>query len=114
MKLVMDKKLAIAWTIEGFSYTEIDKRLNITKHSAANLCQYVNKKMANKRGPKFGINKAETLHIIRAIANLKDKNERVNSTKLKNECELHISLWTIQRHMRRHSIQYKGCETKFI
>ena len=112
MRPVTDKKLAIAWKNEGFSYTEIGQRLNITRHSAANLCQYKNKKMPNKRGPKFSINKAETLRITRAIANLKDKNERVNSTKLKNECELHISRWTIQRHMRRHGFQYKNMRSK--
>ena len=48
MKPVTDKKIAIAWKTEGFSYTEIGKGLNITRHSAANLCQYVNKKMPNK------------------------------------------------------------------
>jgi len=57
--------------------------------------------MLNKRRSKFGINISETSSITKAIANLRDMNEIVNSTKLKNECELHISRLTIQKNMRR-------------
>jgi len=27
--------------------------------------------------------------------------------KLKNECELDVSVWTIQRHLRRSGLRYK-------
>ena len=60
-----------------------------------------------KRRPKFTINKEQKLLIKRTISKLKERKNKVNATKLKNECDLNVSVTTIQRHMKRSRMKYK-------
>ena len=86
--------------------------LKITRNSAVSLCRYVNKDICKKRGPKFRINKGQKLLITRTISKLKDQKKKVNATKVKKECDLNISVWTIQRHMRRGGMRYTKVPSK--
>jgi len=112
MKQIQDKELAIALKAEGLSYSEIAIKMNRTRNSVITLCLYKRKTMCNKRGPKFTLNKSQKLNIKRTISKLKDKKEKVNSTKLKNECDLSVSIWTIQRHLKRQGLKYKRMTSK--
>ena len=78
-----------------------------TRNSVISLCTYVNKDMCKKREPKFTINKGQKLHIKRTISKLKERKNKVNATKIKNECDLNISVSTIQKHMKRIGMKYK-------
>lgn len=49
--------------------------------------------------------------IKRTIGKLKESKKKVNATKLKNECDLSISVSTIQRHMKRIGMKYKKIQT---
>ena len=112
MKEMQDKETAIALKSKGLSYSEIARQMNRTRNSVITLCLYKCKTMCKKRGPKFSLDKAQKLNIKRTISNLKDREEKINSTKLKNECNLSVSIWTIQRHLKRQGMKYKRMPSK--
>lgn len=101
------KVMARRWKNDGKSYTEIAALLKISKSSARNLCQYNNKNVCKKRGPKYILKKYEKLRIKRQISIFEKESQKCNSVKLKNSCTLSASKWTIQRHLRRIGFVYK-------
>ena len=107
MRLIIEKQLAVAWKTESISYSEIGKRLHISRYAAANLYRYQYTTKPKKRGPKFAINKVGKSSIKRAVCNFKDMDENVNSTKPRKECDLNVSRWTIPRHIKRNGFTYK-------
>lgn len=90
----------------GHTYNYIGQALAISKLSAKNLCIYNTKECPNKRGPKLKITERANLKIKRSISYLKNNGKKVNSSKLKVECNLNVSVRTIQRHMKRSDYKY--------
>jgi len=75
----------------------------------------IKKRVYKKRGPKFTLNKAEKLRIKRTISSLEKSGKKVNSVKIKNICDLNVSQWTIQRHIKRLGFVYKKAKkTNFL
>jgi hypothetical protein len=112
MRNFEEKNLAVSLKNDGWSYNQIADHMKITKNVAINLCLYENTKICKKRGPKFTINKGQNLLIKRTISKLKENKKKVNSSKLKKECDLNVSVWTIQRHLRRSGLKYKNIPSK--
>ena len=89
------EKLVVSLKNDGKSYGDIENFMNITRNSTISLCRYQYKKFQNKRGPKSKITKSQKLLIKRTVSSIRDKQEKANSVKLKNECEINISIRTI-------------------
>lgn len=111
MKSLAEKTQALALKEDGLSYSQIAKIMKITRNSAISLCRYVKKDICKKRGPKFTISKGEKLLMKRMIGKLKERKSKVNAKKLKIECDLNISVSTIQRHMKRSGMRYKKIQS---
>lgn len=117
MRSFIEKKLAIKWKADGLSYRAISERLGVSRNVAINLCLYKNKLIYNKRGPKFQIKKNQKLCIKRKISSLEELSQKITAPKIRNECELTVSVSTVQRHLRREGLKYtkvvpKICLTK--
>lgn len=114
MRSKVEKNLAINLRNKGNSYRKISNILNVSKDAARNLCREVNKNK-NKTGPKSKISKYNELSIKREIMLLKSNAEKVNSAKLKRNCNLNVSRRTIRRYLStKLLLKYKTISQKMI
>ena len=63
------------------AFTELEWLLNISRNPVANMYYYHGKELKIKRGPKLKISQFKKLQIKREIANLKKREEKINSSK---------------------------------
>lgn len=112
MHNIIERKLAIQWRTEGLSYSAIATRLNMTRDGACNLCVYKLKRIKLKTGPKLKIDKASKLRIKRRICGFNENKEKVNATKIIEECDLDVSRSTVQRYLRKTGFIYKRMSSR--
>lgn len=91
---------------EGKSFSKIGSILGISKDSAKNFFKYKLKYHRKKPGPKPIIDKRYKLRIKRQMSRLEESGEKVNCTKLQNECDLKLSTRTLQRHFKLEGAKY--------
>lgn len=91
---------------DGKTYEDIGKILSIPLFAARNLCVYNPRLVKCTVGRKRKISKTETLRIKRGISSCLEVGERITSAKLISKCDLHVSRWTVQRHLRRAQFKY--------
>ena len=70
--------------------------------------------MPKRRGPKKKLLKSNKLQIKRQTCQFKENKEKVNCVKLKNSCNLDVSLRTIERHMKECKFRYRKIPTKIF
>ena len=78
----------------------------ITLYAARNLCMYKKKQHKYKLGRKFKITKIEWLRMKLFISNIINEGQRLTSTKLISTCDLNVSRWIVQRHLRKAQFKY--------
>ena len=108
------KSIAIKLRNENKSYGDIAGILGLSRQCVRNLVIYKNKIQKKKRGTKNKIGKSASLSIKRAIAALQENHEKVNSSKIKKNCGLDVSISTVQRHLNRLDLKYKKISQIFI
>ena len=73
------------------------------------------KKNKLKPGPKQKLSKYNQLSIKREVKRLKSIGKRVNSTKIRQNCSLHVSRRTIRRHLSTNLLlKYKKIPQKMV
>ena len=107
MRNETERKLAKKWKNEGMSYSEISRRLSISRDSAASLCKYKKKSFKCKTGPKEKMSFKDKFNIKRRISLLNNEQKKVNSSVLKSECNLTVSNRTIRRYLGKLDMKYK-------
>jgi len=112
MRNYLERKLAIQWRTEGLSYSAIATRLSITRDAACNLCSYKLKRIKMKTGPKLKIDKASQLRVKRKICAFNESKEKINTTKLIEECDLDASKSTVQRYLKKTGFVYKTISSR--
>ena len=107
MRSNFERHLARKWKTEGLSYSEISRRLSISRNSAINLCRYNKKRCLKKTGPRQKLTKNMKLSIKRTIEHLQSNFQKINSSKLIAECDLNCSTRTVQRHLKAVGYKYR-------
>jgi len=113
MKLQSIKDQAKLLRKEGSTYAEIGNILHISLFSARNMCSYEPRKRA-KMGRKPKITKNIQMRIKRAITNIHQAGEKVNSRKIIKETGANVSIRTAQRHLLRMDLKYKRASPVII
>lgn len=109
------KKEVIKYLKEtGLTYSEISRKLGISKCAVRHECVYKHNTNPKKRGPKFKIENKDKLRIKREIANLKKSEVRVNSRKLVTNCNLNVSTRTVQRYLKSVDLKYKKARSQIV
>jgi transposase len=108
------RRMVLKLKSEGKSYAQIANIMGICRNNAINLYNYRPKLLLKKRGPKFTLQKYDKLKIKRQISFYQLNKEKVNSTKLKTDCNLSLSTRSIQRHMRRSGMHYRKVPSKIF
>lgn len=108
------RSLAKKWKENGATYNEIGRRLEISKKSAINLCQYKLKKLKKKTGPKNKITKKLQLKMKREISNILNSGQKVFSQKIIQNCDLLVSKRTVQRHLKKNNYVYQSASTQIV
>ena len=114
MRSKTEKQLAIKWKNDGYSYKKIADLLSISRQSAVNLCNYRLKIDKITPGTKPKLTSKDILQIKRCVGNMKDRQERVNSTKILFDTGIKCSTRTIQRYMKKNGYMYKRILNKII
>jgi transposase len=112
MRSEVERSLAIKWKAEGRSYAEIAELLSITRNEAINLCYYKLKTIKRKSGPPKKLKGYHQLLIKRTICHFHEKKTKVNAPKIIKECNLDVSLRTVQRHLKCQGLKYKRSKSK--
>lgn len=99
---------------DKMSYMDISRQLNISFNEVKNVLNYNLKIHRKKVGPKSKIGKVEKLRIKRQISLYQNLGQKVDSHKLKNDCNLNSSTRTIQRHMKTIQFYYKKIKSKIL
>lgn len=107
MRNIYERNLVKKLKEEGNTFLEIGSFLGISKDSAKNLYKYIPKSNLRKRGPRFKINSFSKLSIKRQSSKILLRGEKLNCSKLLNECNIQISCRTLQRHVKREGMVYK-------
>jgi len=107
MRSNFERHLARKWKTEGLSYSEISRRLSISRNSAINLCRYNKKRCLKKTGPRQNLTKNMKLSIKRTIEHLQSNFQKINSSKLIAECDLNCSTRTVQSHLKAVGYKYQ-------
>lgn len=96
----------------NYGYKNISKITGLSRDCVKGIC--VNPKVINpkKRGPKNKIDKKACLRIKRCINQFKDASEKVNSRKIKYECNLMASRRTIRRYLQGQGMKFKNMKKK--
>lgn len=114
MRDIAVRNIAINLKRQNYSYFKIGSMLGISKDSARNLCVYRTNNNPKKRGPKFKIMPKENLRLKRTISNLMVAGQKINCTKLMDNCELSISKRTLQRHMMKSDMIYMKIKSQIV
>lgn len=107
MKSQVEKEEVLKLRLQGFSYGEISKKMKISRNSVHGICLNRNVLHPKKRGRKAILTQPHKLQIKRQISIMKQKNEKVNSRKLKEICDLPASRFTICRHLKAINMKYE-------
>ena len=67
-----------------------------------------------KRGVKPALKKREKTRIKRVCENLVENNERVTSQKIQKNCDLEVSIRTIQRTLKKMRYTYKKAKVELV
>ena len=98
----------------GKKFIEIGRLMNVSIHAARGLVVNKRQSMIMKRGPKHKIDGRTSMNIKRCISKLKFSEEKINSTKIKGECNLKVSNKTVQRYLKSKGYIYKNIEKKIL
>lgn len=98
----------------GKSFKEIAEMLNLTINTCITMVHYKNKTYKMKRGPKSKLSKTDKLSVKREISRLKNNQEKVNCSKLKENCNLDVSTRTLQRHMINLKLKYRNKQKRIF
>lgn len=102
-----NKKKIFELREKKMGYKKISKFLNLTRDNVRNVLKSKCKLNCLKRGPKPRLNKTLKLRIKRCINTFKNNCQKINCSKVKNECNLDLSTRTLQRHMKTSGLYYK-------
>lgn len=100
--------------LEGKTFKEISDIMKISRNSVMHLYYYDRKVLKKKRGPKFKLTSFEKLRIKRQVTQYKKAHEKVNASKIKKSCDLHISTRSIQRHFKSEGYRYCRAKSQII
>ena len=114
MRSEVERKMAQIWRKEGFSFSEIGKKIGISKDAAVNLCKYKKASFKCKTGPKNLLTFKDKFSIKRQISILNSENKKVNSTVLKFDCGLSVSNRTIQRYLTKIDMRYQKAHVEIV
>ena len=107
MRFYVKKDIAKRLKGAGRSYKEIADLMNVSRDVARNLCRPVTL-IRNKPGPKGKITKYNKLSIKREVCRLRQLCQKVNSTKIINNCKLSVSQSTTRRFLvKQLNLKYK-------
>ena len=107
MRSEVERLMAKRLKEDGLSYSDIGTQIGISRDAAASLCKYKRKSFKCKTGPKEKLTFNDKLSIKRRSSTLNDENKKVNSTKLKCDCNLNVSNRTIRRYLYKIDMKYK-------
>ena len=114
MKCEMLRKRAIALKVEGFTFKQISGILDLSYDAVRNLCHYKRTTRPKKRGCRPKITKNNALCIKRVISRYKSAGEKINSSKIIEECQLKVSTKTVQRHLTKIGAKYKKSKYQIV
>ena len=97
---------------DGDGYKRIAKKMKLSRDVVRGICLQRSVFHPKKRGRKAKLTKTTKLRIKRCISKLKSNEEKVNSTKIRNDCDLDVSNRTIQRHIKSIGMKYKKIKKK--
>jgi len=105
------RNVSVSLKKAGNIYKKIENILSVSRYVVKNLVTYKCKKQTKKRGRKQKISKAASISIKREISYLQLKEEKINCSKLKENCGLKVSISTyayfksyIQKGLPRNSV----------
>lgn len=100
------RKKANNLKMQGFTYIQIASKLKISMHGARSLIRYMPKLNKKKRGPKLSLNRTQRFNLRREVTLLKNRGEKVNTTKIRRNCNLTISKTTCWRELNKFGLKY--------
>lgn len=107
MKTEAKKEEILALRANGKTCKEISRKTKFSMECVKSICRQRKVNITKKRGRKPLLTKAQKLRIKRQIFNLKEKGQKVNTTKLRKSCDLEVSRQTISRHLTILKLKYK-------
>lgn len=114
MRSKTERDLARQLKNSGKSYRYIGNLLQISRYAARNLCRSL-KINKCKTGPKETISRRHISLMKREISVLKDRGEKINSSKLKRNCNLNVSARTIRRCLsKKLLLKYQNIRKKIV
>lgn len=108
MRHELQRQLVKRLRNENKSYIEIGKIIGLSRHVVRHLNVYEKVKNPKKRGKKPVLRNADKLLIKRRISTLKNDGQKIDSTKLKNACQLDVSTRTIRRYLFNVGMTYRN------
>jgi DNA-binding CsgD family transcriptional regulator len=88
------------------SLRKVAKRLNMSVSTVAYIVKNNYNKEKKKRGPRFKIDTKKTTLIKREVRRLKRLNQKVTAKKIKEACNIDVSIRTIERKLSKIDFGY--------
>jgi len=96
------------------TFTEIGNIMNLSRHAVRKLFVYQKVKHPKHRGRAFLLKNKDKLAIKRRVSMIKNAGERVDSTKIKVDCQLDMSTRTIRRYFASVGMVYRNVQRKIF
>lgn len=100
--------------LDGESLSSIAEHLRLSKATVQFVVKNNYNKKKKKTGPKRKLNKAALLRMKRQVEMINQSGCKVSSRKIKNECELNVSLRTVQRSLKSLGYIYKKASQEIM
>ena len=114
MRTEAEREIVFKLKMEGKSFNEISRIMNLTRNVIINMYYYDRQFVKKKCGPKFKLNSYQKLRIKRQVAQYKLAQEKINATKMKKACYLDVSTRSIQRHFKDLGYKYARAKSQII
>ena len=94
------------------NYRKVGKAFSMGPSSAWYVVKTDYNRPKKKRGPKKRITTRQKGRILHEVKRLNAKSEKVTARKIKTNCDISLSIRTLQRELKSLNLTYKKAEKK--